>query len=29
MPGPVIVGVPVDYTDNHRLMENVHIEALN
>jgi acetolactate synthase-1/2/3 large subunit len=27
--GPVIVGVPVDYRDNHRLMEDVHIEALN
>jgi hypothetical protein len=25
----VIVGVPVDYRDNHRLMENVHPEALN
>jgi acetolactate synthase I/II/III large subunit len=29
MQGPVIVGVPVDYRDNHRLMENVHPEALN
>lgn len=29
MQGPVIVGVPVDYRDNHRLMENVHAEALN
>jgi acetolactate synthase I/II/III large subunit len=29
MPGPVIVGVPVDYRDNHRLMENVHPDALN
>jgi acetolactate synthase-1/2/3 large subunit len=27
--GPVIVGVPVDYRDNHRLMENVHPEALS
>jgi len=29
MPGPGIVGVPVDYRDNHRLMENVHPDALN
>jgi acetolactate synthase-1/2/3 large subunit len=29
MQGPVIVGVPVDYRDNHRLMEIVHPEALN
>jgi acetolactate synthase I/II/III large subunit len=29
MQGPVIVGVPVDYRDNHGLMENVHPEALN
>jgi acetolactate synthase I/II/III large subunit len=29
MPGPVIVGVPVDYRDNHRMMENVHPDALN
>jgi acetolactate synthase I/II/III large subunit len=29
MPGPVIVGVPVDYRDNHRLMETVHPDALN
>jgi acetolactate synthase I/II/III large subunit len=29
MQGPVIVGVPVDYRDNHRLMENVHRDALN
>jgi acetolactate synthase I/II/III large subunit len=29
MQGPVIVGVPVDYRDNHRLMEDVHSEALN
>jgi hypothetical protein len=29
MQGPVIVGVPVDYRDNHRLMENVRPEALN
>ena len=24
MQGPVMVGVPVDGLDNHRLMENVH-----
>jgi acetolactate synthase-1/2/3 large subunit len=24
MQGPVLVGVPVDYRDNHRLMEIVH-----
>ena len=29
MEGPVLVGVPVDYRDNHRLMEIVHPEALN
>ena len=29
MQGPVLVGVPVDYRDNHRLMEMVHPEALN
>jgi len=29
MQGPVVVGVPVDYRDNHRLMEMVHPEALN
>jgi acetolactate synthase-1/2/3 large subunit len=29
MPGPVLVGVPVDYRDNHRLMEIVHPGALN
>jgi len=29
MQGPVIVGVPVDYRDNHRLMENAHPDALN
>jgi hypothetical protein len=27
MEGPVIVGVPVDYRDNHRLMEDVHPAA--
>jgi acetolactate synthase-1/2/3 large subunit len=29
MQGPVLVGVPVDYRDNHKLMEIVHPEALN
>ena len=29
MQGPVIVGVRVDYRDNHRRMEDVHFEALN
>jgi acetolactate synthase-1/2/3 large subunit len=29
MRGPVLVGVPVDYRENQRLMEIVHPEALN
>jgi acetolactate synthase-1/2/3 large subunit len=29
MQGPVIVGVPVDYRDNHQFMEIVHPSALN
>jgi acetolactate synthase-1/2/3 large subunit len=29
MPGPVVVGVQVDYRDNHRLMEIVHPSVLN
>ena len=29
MEGPVVVGVPVDYRDNHRLMEMVHPDTLN
>jgi acetolactate synthase-1/2/3 large subunit len=29
MEGPVVVGVPVDYRDNHRLMEIVHPTVLN
>jgi acetolactate synthase I/II/III large subunit len=29
MEGPVLVSVPVDYRDNHRLMEIVHPDALN
>jgi thiamine pyrophosphate-dependent acetolactate synthase large subunit-like protein len=27
--GPVVVGIPVDYRDNHRLMEIVHPAVLN
>jgi acetolactate synthase-1/2/3 large subunit len=27
--GPVVVGIPVDYRDNHRLMEMVHPHVLN
>ena len=29
MEGPVLVGVPVDYRDNHKLMEIVQLEAFN
>jgi acetolactate synthase I/II/III large subunit len=29
MPGPVVVGIPVDYRDNHRLMEMVHPNVVN
>jgi acetolactate synthase I/II/III large subunit len=29
MEGPVLVGLPVDYRDNHCLMEMVHPETLN
>ena len=29
MQGPVIIGIPADYSDNHRLMETVHLEALD
>jgi len=29
MQGPVVVGIPVDYRDNHRLMEMVHPNVLN
>jgi acetolactate synthase I/II/III large subunit len=29
MQGPVVVGIPVDYRDNHRLMEIVHPHVLN
>jgi hypothetical protein len=29
MQGPVVVGIPVDYRDNHRLMEILHPSVLN
>jgi hypothetical protein len=29
MPGPVVVGIAVDYRDNHKLMEIVHPNVLN
>lgn len=29
MQGPVVIGVPVDYRDNHKFMEIVHLNALN
>ncbi len=29
MAGPVVIGIPVDYRDNHRLMEMVHPSVLN
>jgi len=29
MQGPVVIGIPVDYRDNHRLMEIVHPGVLN
>jgi len=29
MPGPVLIGVPVDYRDNHTLMEIVHSDAID
>src|SRR5271166_814515 len=29
MDGPVVIGIPVDYRDNHRLMEIVHPNVLN
>jgi len=29
VPGPVVVGIPVDYRDNHRLMEIVHPNVFN
>jgi len=27
--GPVVIGIPVDYRDNHQLMEMVHPHVLN
>jgi acetolactate synthase-1/2/3 large subunit len=29
MEGPVVIGIPVDYRDNHRLMDIVHPSVLN
>ena len=29
MQGPVIIGIPVDYRDNHRLMEILHPDVLD
>jgi acetolactate synthase-1/2/3 large subunit len=29
MSGPVVIGIPIDYRDNHRLMEIVHPSVLN
>jgi hypothetical protein len=29
MEGPVVIGIPVDYWDNHLLMEIVHPNVLN
>jgi acetolactate synthase I/II/III large subunit len=29
MEGPVVIGIPVDYRDNHRLMDIVHPHVLN
>jgi acetolactate synthase-1/2/3 large subunit len=29
MEGPVVIGIPVDYSDNHKLMEIVHPHVLN
>lgn len=29
IPGPVVVGIPVDYRDNHRLMEMVHPDVID
>jgi acetolactate synthase I/II/III large subunit len=27
--GPVVIGIPVDYQENHRFMEILHPEVLN
>lgn len=29
MEGPVVIGIPVDYRDNHRLMEMVNPRAIH
>ncbi|HMD85163.1 MAG TPA: acetolactate synthase AlsS [Terriglobia bacterium] len=29
MQGPVVIGIPVDYRDNHRLLESLHPNVLN
>jgi acetolactate synthase-1/2/3 large subunit len=29
MQGPVLIGIPVDYSDNHRLMEMLHPDVLD
>ena len=29
MEGPVVIGIPVDYRDNHLLMDIVHPNVLN
>jgi hypothetical protein len=29
MHGPVVIGVPVDYSDNRKLMETMHAGSLN
>jgi acetolactate synthase-1/2/3 large subunit len=28
-PGPVLIGIRVDYRDNHKLFENIHEHLLN
>jgi len=29
MQGPVVIGVPVDYSENRKLMELMHTESVN
>jgi len=29
MPGPVLIGIRLDYRDNHKLFERVHERLLN
>jgi acetolactate synthase-1/2/3 large subunit len=29
IPGPVLIGIQVDYRDNHKLFEKVHEQLLN